>query len=144
MSERRGFRGPGPGGHGMGLMEKPKDFKNSIRKLSAYIGRYRVQMALVVVSALASTIFTIVGPKISGQATTLLFSGLMAKLSGAGGIDFPAIARILLLTLGLYLISSGFSFLQGWLMTGITQKVSYSLRLEISQQEAGPATHEVL
>ena len=134
MSERRGFRGPGPGGHGMGLMEKPKDFKGSIRKLSAYIGRYRIQMALVVVSALASTVFTIVGPKISGQATTLLFSGLMAKLSGAGGIDFPAIARILLLTLGLYLTSSGFSFLQGWLMTGITQKVSYSLRLEISKK----------
>jgi ATP-binding cassette subfamily B protein len=137
MSERRGFRGPGGGpggGHGMGLVEKPRDFKGSIRKLSAHIGRYKLQMALVALSALASTVFTIVGPKISGQATTLLFSGVMAKLSGLGGIDFSGIARVLILTLVLYLISAAFSFVQGWLMTGVTQKVSYGLRLEISKK----------
>ena len=92
----------------MGLMEKPKDFKGSIRKLSAYIGRYRVQMALVAVSALASTVFTIVGPKISGQATTLLFSGSWRSFPARAASTFRPSPASCFLTLGLYLISSGF------------------------------------
>lgn len=143
MSEERSAqlkargRGPGPGGpmHG-GMMpgEKAKDFKGSFGKLFAYIGRYRIAIWIVMVLAACSTVFSVVGPKIMGMATTALSEGLMGKIAGTGGIDFGRIAKILLLTLGLYLASSAFSFCQGWIMTGITQKVCYRMRREISEK----------
>lgn len=132
-------RGRGPmGGHGpmggMGTGEKAKDFKGSISKLSKYIGIYKVRIFIVLIFAIGSTIFSIVGPKILGNVTTKLFEGLTKKLSGNGGIDFNSIGRTLLILLGLYIISAVFSLVQGFVMTGISQKVTYQLRKEISQK----------
>lgn len=123
-------RGPG----GRGPVEKAKDFKGSIIKLLGYISKYKIGMILVVIFAVGSTVFNIVGPKISGKATTKLFNGLVSKIQGSGGIDFEAIKRLLLVLLGLYCVSAIFSFVQGWIMTGISQKISYQLRKEISQK----------
>lgn len=128
---RRGPRGP----HGGGMpLEKAKDFKGSIVKLLGYMSKYKIGMILVVIFAVGSTVFNIVGPKISGKATTKLFNGLVSKIQGSGGIDFEAIKRLLLILLGLYCVSAIFSFVQGWIMTGISQKISYKLRKEISQK----------
>lgn len=128
---RRGPRGP----HGGGMpLEKAKDFKGSILKLLGYMSKYKIGMILVVIFAVGSTVFNIVGPKISGKATTKLFNGLVSKIQGTGGIDFEAIKRLLLILLGLYCVSAIFSFVQGWIMTGISQKISYKLRKEISQK----------
>lgn len=128
---RRGSRGP----HGGGMpLEKAKDFKGSILKLLGYMSKYKIGMILVVIFAVGSTVFNIVGPKISGKATTKLFNGLVSKIQGTGGIDFEAIKRLLLILLGLYCVSAIFSFVQGWIMTGISQKISYKLRKEISQK----------
>lgn len=128
-------RGPGGGMHG-GMVpgEKAKDFKGSFRKLSAYIGRYKIAIFIVMILAACSTVFSVLGPKIMGRATTALSEGLMRKIAGTGGIDFARIGNILLFTLGLYLTSSVLSFFQGWFMTGITQKVCYRMRKEISEK----------
>lgn len=122
------------GPHGGMSFEKAKDFKGSIVKLLGYMSKYKIGMILVAVFAVGSTVFNIIGPKISGKATTKLFNGLVAKIQGIGGIDFDAIKRILLILLGLYCFSAIFSFIQGWIMTGISQNISYKLRKEISQK----------
>jgi ATP-binding cassette subfamily B protein len=118
----------------MGPVEKPKDFKNSIGKVLRYIGRFRIAVVIVMIFAMLSAIFNVVSPKILGKATTALATGLMEKVAGTGGIDFDYIGKILLLVLGLYLCSSAFSFVQGWVMSGVTQKVCYRLRREIAEK----------
>lgn len=123
----------GPMGHGHGMSgEKAKDFRSAMKRLFQYMKKYRIQLGIMVVFAVGSTIFSIVGPKILGKATTELFDGLMSKISGGKGIDFGKIGAILLWTLGLYLISAVFSFIQGWIMTGISNQVTYNLRKDIS------------
>ena len=119
-------RGPGR------IPEKPKNFKGTITKLFRCLGRYRLLLVLVLVLALASTAFGIVGPKILSTATTELATGLGRKLSGLGGIDFGKIGKILLTVLALYLVSAACSFFQSWILAGITQKLAYRLRGEIS------------
>lgn len=126
-------RGP-MGGHGMGATEKARDFKGSIGKLMAYIGKYKIAIIVVMIFAACSTVFGVIGPKILGKATTALSEGLMAKIRGTGVIDFDYIGKVLLFVLGLYLCSAIFSFIQGWIMTGVTQKICYRLRKEISEK----------
>ena len=124
----------GPMGRGMQPGEKPKNFNASIKKLIQYIAKYKIGIIVVMLFAACSTVFTVVGPKILGKATTTLTEGLMDKIQRTGSIDFGKIGSILLFVLGLYLLSSIFSFVQGWIMTGITQKVCYQLRKEISEK----------
>ena len=124
----------GPMGRGMQPGEKPKNFKASIKKLIQYIAKYKIGIIVVMLFAACSTVFTVVGPKILGKATTTLTEGLMAKIQRTGSIDFGKIGSILVFVLGLYLLSAIFSFVQGWIMTGITQKVCYQLRKEISEK----------
>lgn len=131
---RRPVRGMG-GRHGM-AGEKAKDFKGSFKKLVRYISQYKLTVFMVMVFAAAATVFSVISPKIMGRATTTLAEGLGAKIQGIGGIDFDKIAKILLLVLLLYLGSSVFSFIQGWLMTGLTQKLCYTLRKDISEKIA--------
>ena len=128
-------RGPMGGPHG-GMMpgEKAKNCKGAIRKLIHYIGYYKFAVLVVMICAVCSTVFTVAGPKIMGKATTALAEGLGNKIAGTGEIDFDYIAKILLITLGLYLISAVFTFVQGWLMTGVTQKLCYRMRKEISEK----------
>ena len=137
-TERRPMRhrGPaGPGGpHGMMPGEKPKDFKGTFRKLLGYLGRYKIGLVFVAVFAVGSTVFSIVGPKILGKATTEIFNGLVAKVSGQGGIDFTRIGQILVFLLGLYVISALMSLIQGLIMTGIIQKSCYRFREDISKK----------
>lgn len=112
--------------------EKAKDFKTAMKRLLNYMKRYRLQLVVMMVFAVGSTIFNIVGPKVLGKATTELYEGLVSKISGGAGIDFGKIGEILLFALGLYLISSAFSFIQGFIMTGISNQVTYNLRKDIS------------
>ncbi len=135
MSETRRPRGP-MGGPGRGAIpgEKAKDFKGSMKKIIQYMERYKVRFLIMFIFAIAGTIFNIVGPKILGKATTELFNGLVAKVSGTGGIDFGKIAQILLFALDLYLCSAIFSFIQGFIMTGISNDVTYNLRKDISKK----------
>ena len=123
-------------GHGRGMHggEKAKDFKGSMAKLFRYMGRYKFWFILMFVFAVAGTVFNIWGPKILGKATTELFSGLVAKVNGTGGINFEKIAMILLGVMILYLASSCFSFIQGFVMTGISNDVTYNLRKDISKK----------
>lgn len=123
-------------GHGRGMHggEKAKDFKGSMAKLFRYMGRYKFRFILMFVFAVAGTVFNIWGPKILGKATTELFSGLVAKVNGTGGINFEKIAMILLGVMILYLASSCFSFIQGFVMTGISNDVTYNLRKDISKK----------
>jgi ATP-binding cassette subfamily B multidrug efflux pump len=114
--------------------QKSKNFKGSIKKLMSYIGRFKIQIVLVMLFAAASTVFSVMGPKILGKATTGLAEGLMAKIQGTGGIDFEYIGRILVFVLAIYAVSAIFNFAQGMLMTGVTQKVCYQLRRDISQK----------
>lgn len=114
--------------------EKPKDFKGTFSKLLDYLSPYKVKLIIVIVFAIGSTIFSIVGPKVLGKATTKIFEGLISKISGGPGIDFGYIKRILLILLGLYGLSSLFSYIQGFIVSGVAQKVSYNLRKEISQK----------
>lgn len=123
----------GPGG-GMAPAEKAKNFKGSISKIMQYIGRYKIAILAVMIMAAASTVFTVIGPKVLGKATTGLSEGLMKKITGTGGIDFSYIGRILIIVLCLYACSAIFSFIQGWIMTGVSQKVCYRLRKEISEK----------
>ena len=125
----------GRGGH-MGMMpgEKARDFKGTMAKLIQYLGSYKIGIVIVMLFAIASTVFTIVGPKILGQATTTLFEGVMAQIAGTGGIDFDAIGRVILLTLGLYLASAAFSAIQGWIMSGISMDITYRFRRDIAEK----------
>ena len=123
----------GPG-RGMAPGEKAKDLKGAIGKMLRYMGKYKIAVVFVMIIAACSTVFSVVGPKVLGKATTALASGLMAKVAGTGGIDFTYIGKILLFVLGLYLLSSVLSFLQGWIMTGITQKICYRMRKEITEK----------
>ncbi len=122
--------GPGPGAPG----EKAKDFKGTISKILAYMGHYKIALGFVIVFAIISTVFNVAGPKILSKATTELFTGLMSKLSGGSGIDFGKIGKILIALLCIYVVSSVFSFLQGWIMTGISQKMTFRMRKEISEK----------
>ena len=125
---RHGHMGPG------GANEKAKDFKGTLKKLLHYMSVLKVQMAFIVIFAICGTVFDIVGPKILGKATTEIYNGLVSKVSGGSGMDFGRIGQILLMTLGLYLISALCSFIQGYLMTGVSQKTTYRLRKEISEK----------
>ena len=125
MGGRGGFGAPG---------EKPKDFKNTMLKLLSYVGKHKVAVIFAVIFAICSVIFNIVGPKVLGQVTTKLYEGLVAKVAGTGAVDFDWIARTLTLLLGLYLASSACNLAQGWLMTGVTQKVCYRMRKEIAEK----------
>jgi ATP-binding cassette subfamily B multidrug efflux pump len=131
-----GGRGPMGGGHGpMGMMkgEKPRDFKGTMTRLLQYLGSYKIVISIVIVFAMGSTIFSIIGPKILGQATTKLFEGVMSQITGTGtGIDFTYIGNILLITLGLYLVSSLFSYIQGWIMSGVSMNITYRFRRDIA------------
>ena len=134
MSSKRPKAGHGPGGM-MVQGEKAKDFKGSFSKLLRYIGKYKVSLIAVIIFAVASTVFSILGPKVLGQATTELYNGLMEMITGSGsGIDFSAIGQILLILAGLYLISAAFQYLQGFLMTRVSMKVTYQLRRDISEK----------
>ena len=127
----------GPMGHGPAGMrggDKAADFKGTMAKLLKYMNRYLPMIILSLVCAVAGTAFSILGPKILGKATTKLFEGLMAMIAGTGGIDFDALARILLFLGGLYLFSALLSYVQGWIMAGIATKVSYTMRTDISQK----------
>lgn len=130
-TRRHGPRGPHSG---MAPGEKAKDFKGTMKKLMTYIGKYKFAVATVIVFAIGSTIFSIIGPKILSKATTELFNGLVAKIKGTGGIDFDKIGKILLILLTMYLVSAVFSFIQGWIMTGVTQKLCFRFRKEISEK----------
>lgn len=136
MSEerRQPMRGRGPMGRGMMPGEKAKDFRGSVGKLLNYMGRYKIALVFVIIFAICSTAFNIVGPKILSKATTEIFNGLLSKLSGGAGIDFGKIGRILLILIGIYGVSACFSFIQGWLMTGISQKMCFRMRKEISEK----------
>ncbi len=143
MSEKnQNKRGPGGpmGGGPMGGMsrsvEKPKNFKETFRQLLDYLKPYKLRLIIVIIFAIGSSAFSIVGPKILGKATTKIFTGLVSKISGVegGGIDFTYIGNILMLLTGLYLISTIFSFVQGFIVSGVAQKVSYNLRKEIAEK----------
>ena len=114
--------------------EKAKDFKGTIGKLFRYIGKYKAAVVVVAIFAIGSTVFNVVCPKVLGKATTALSEGIMNKIAGNGGIDFTYIGKILLFCLGLYVLSVAFSFVQGFIMTGVTQKVCYRMRREVSEK----------
>lgn len=124
-----------PGMHGRNVAgEKAKDFKGTIKKLIRYMSAFKFHMLFVAIFAICGTIFNIAGPKILGKATTEIFNGLVSKVSGGAGIDFGKVGQILLLTLGLYVISALCTFIQGIIMTGVSQKTTYRLRKEISEK----------
>jgi ATP-binding cassette subfamily B protein len=130
---RGGFGGPGGGpGGGMIPTEKPQDFKGTIKELWRYISKYRISLIIVLIFAIASTVFNIVGPKVLSKAITVLFEGLVSKFTDGGGIDFQTIGGIMLGLLALYLVSAAFAAVMGWIMSGITQKICYSMRRNIS------------
>lgn len=114
--------------------EKAKDFKGTTRKLLRYIGSYRIALVFVLIFAVCSTVFNIRGPKVMGQAVTEIYVGLTAKVAGTGGLDFDAIGHYVGFMLALYIVAAAFNFLQGWLMTGISQKLCYRMRKEISEK----------
>ena len=132
--------GPGPmggGGHGHGpgrVVEKPKDFKGTMLKLLGYVGKHKIAVFFAIAFAMCSVLFNIVGPKVLGEVTTKLYEGLVAKVAGTGSVDFDWIGHTLLLLLGLYLASSACNLVQGWLMTGVTQKICYRMRKEIAHK----------
>lgn len=136
MGRPMGGPGPGPMGGGMGMVgAKARDFKGTMRKLVEYLNVYRVAIFTVIFFAIASTFFMIVGPKILGQATTKLFEGVVGQIGGTGaGIDFEYIGGIVGLLVVLYLISTVFAYLQGWIMTGVSMKVAYQLRRDIAEK----------
>ncbi len=132
MSERRPRRGGF--GRGMAPTEKAKDFQGSMKKLMGYMEKYKVRLFLMLIFAIGGTIFYIIGPTILGDATTEIFNGLVAKINGTGGIDFGKVGQILLFLLGLYVLSACLSFIQGFIMSGISNDVTYSLRQDISEK----------
>jgi ATP-binding cassette subfamily B protein len=123
----------GPGGRFVGG-EKPKDFSGTMKKLIAYIGKYKLSVIIVLIFAVGSTIFTVIGPKVLSKATTELFTGLMAKIMGTGSIDFDKIGNILLTVLAIFGVSSIFNFIQHWIMSGVTQRVAFGMRRDISEK----------
>ena len=128
-------RRPAGGGHGPGrVVEKPKDFKGTMLKLLGYVDKHKIAVFFAVAFAMCSVIFNIIGPKVLGQVTTKLYEGLVAKVAGTGAVDFDWIGKTLLFLLGLYLASSACNLIQGWLMTGVTQKICYRMRKEIAQK----------
>jgi ATP-binding cassette subfamily B multidrug efflux pump len=134
---RRGPMRRGPMGHGgpMAMMkgDKPRDFKGTMIRLMRYLGAYKISILIAMVIAMTSTVFSIAGPKILGQATTTIFEGVMGQISGSGaGIDFAAIARLLVITLSLYLMSSILSYIQGWIMSNISMDVTFRFRHDIA------------
>ena len=131
-----GPRGPMGRGGPRGMMpgEKAKDFKGTMRKLIDYLGKYLPAIVVVMLFAVAAQIFSIVGPKILGNATTLLFEGVIAQLTGTGSIDFTAVGRILLFLACIYVVSASFSAIQGWIMTRVSTRISYSMRRDISRK----------
>ncbi len=129
-------RGPMGRMGGMGRGEKAKDFKGTMRQLLGYIGQHKIAVFVAVAFAVCSVVFNIVGPKVLGQVTTKLFEGLVAKVNGTGDVDFDWIAKTLGFLLCLYLASSACSLIQGWLMTGVTQKICYRMRKEIAAKIA--------
>jgi len=128
----RGPRPGGPGGHMMMKGEKARDFKGTMRKLVGYLDKYKLALVVVALMAVASTVAHIVGPKILGKATTRLFEGVMAQLAGTGTVDFAGIGNIILTVLGLYLASSLFSYIQGWVMANVSTNIAYRFRQEIA------------
>lgn len=131
---RRGFGGPGGPRGMMGGGEKARDFKGTIKKLVTYLSVYKLSILVVIIFAIASSIFTIVGPKILGKATTELFEGVMDKIAGIGGVDFGYIRNIIITLTALYVLSALFSYIQGFIMSKVSMKVSYNLRKDISQK----------
>ena len=114
--------------------ERAKDFKGTLLQLLKTMSAYKISLIVVIVFAILSTIFNIAGPKILAKATTALATGWIARLRGVGSIDFGYIGKILLILLAMYLCSAAFSFIQGWLMTGLSQKVCYDFRRQISEK----------
>lgn len=131
-------RGPGRGpmGHGRGMMpgEKAKDFKGTMKKLMSYLGKYTYAIIAVFIFAIGSVAFSVIGPKVLGKATTEIFNGLIGEISGGDGIDFDKIKIILLTLVALYIVSAILSFIQGFIMSGISQKLAYNLRDELSKK----------
>lgn len=137
MAESRPMNRPRRGPHGPGggpPMEKAKDFKGTIRKLLSYVKPFKAAIIAVMIFAIGSTIFNIAGPKVLSGATTEIFNGLVSKVSGGSGVDFDKIAQILLTVMGMYVLSGSFGFIQGWLMTGVSQKMTYRMRKDISEK----------
>ncbi len=136
MEERKTpkkMRGPMGGGQ-MAGGEKPKEFKKTLGKLVKYLSKYHAAIIIVMIFTVGSTVFNVIGPKILGKATTEIFNGLMSKISGGAGIDFTKIGKILVILLGLYGLSTLFGYVQGFVMSGISQKMSYKLRKELSEK----------
>lgn len=131
-TEKRPPIGPGSGRHGAMMIEKPKDFKKSMKKLIAYLGRHKWTILAVLILAVASTVFTIVGPKILGRATDELYTGIMSKIAGTGGVDFVKIGQIILWLVGLYVLGATLQYLQSFIMASVTAKVTYKMRNDIS------------
>ena len=120
---------------GMGTTAKAKDFKGTLKKLLKYLSSYKISLIFVVIFAICSAVFSIIGPKISGEATTEIFNGLVSKVMGTGsGIDFSKVGTILLTLLSLYIISAVFQYLQTFIMSGVNQKVTFNLREQISHK----------
>ena len=136
MAETRQTKRQGHMGGGRHMMpgEKAKDFRGTMKKLLEYLGSYKIAILFVMIFAVGGTAFNIIGPKILGNATTEIFNGLVSRVSGGDGIDFGKVGRILLSVLALYLVSAVLSFIQGYIMTGISQKMTYRLRKEISEK----------
>ena len=127
-------RRPGPGGPGGPMMgEKAKDFKGTVGKLLTYMGVYKIALLFVAIFSIVSTILSIQGPKILGGATDELFNGLIAKIQGTGGIDYDALADILIKLVVIYAVSAILSLLMGFIMTHITQKITYRMRKELNE-----------
>jgi ATP-binding cassette subfamily B protein len=133
-----GMRGPGLRGPGRHMMmaggEKARDFKGTMKQIAVYLGSYRSSIILIIFLAAASTVFSIIGPKILGRATTELFKGSMALMAGTGGIDFQQVGRILVSVLALYFFSMLLSYIQGWIMSGVSVKVTYRFRKDIAEK----------
>ncbi len=128
-------RGPMGGMHGMMMGEKARDFRGTMARLLKYMRPYRLQLVVVLVFAAASTVFTIVGPKVLGQATTRLFEGVLGQIAGTGaGIDFSYIGRIILQMVALYLVATLFGYIQGWVMSGVSMNLTYRLRKDIAEK----------
>ena len=123
--------------HGPGVgapSEKPKNFSKSMKQIVRYSENYKYAFVVVILFAIAGTVFQVIGPKVMGRATTVLAEGLMYKIKGTGGIDFTTIGKVLVLTASLYALSAVLTFVQGWIMTGIAQKIVYNLRRDISEK----------
>ena len=131
--KKRGYRPGGPAGR-MIVTEKPRDFKGTVGKLIRFLGRFKFAMLAALVFAIGSTVFNVIGPKVLSTATTELFNGIVAKVEGTGGINFDAIWTILVTTLVIYLGSAVCQFVQGWVLTYVSQKTCYEFRREISEK----------